>query len=146
MKYTKPSNNKPEAKLIPFPIKKPLVEYEHRTKCVTKFLKPWGYYEVLIEAKGFKVKKMVLKPNSSISVQSHNKREEHWVVVSGVANVLINDISITLKQGESIKIEKTDKHSLTNNQDYNLVVIETQTGEYLGEDDIVRYQDFYGRV
>ena len=146
MKYIKSSTNKREAKLIPFPIKKPLVEYEYRTKCVTKFLKPWGYYEVLIENTDFKVKKMVLKPKSAISIQSHDKREEHWVVVSGVANVLINDIPIVLNQGESIKIEKTDKHSLSNKQDYNLIVIETQTGEYLGEDDIIRYQDIYGRI
>ena len=146
MKYITSYSNKFEVQLIPFPVKKTLVEYENHQKCITKFLKPWGYYEILIQTSGFKVKKIVIKPNASTSLQSHNKRDEHWVVVSGIANVLLNDISIVLKQGESIKIEKADKHLIRNNQDYNLVVIETQIGEYLGEDDIVRYHDIYGRV
>ncbi len=107
--------------------------------------RPWGKYEVLIEDPGHKVKKITVYPNSSLSLQSHARRSEHWVVVKGTAQVVNGENTLTLHEGESTFIPATFKHRLSNPGEINLEIIEVQTGDYLEEDDIVRYEDMYGR-
>lgn len=110
-----------------------------------KGFRPWGYYQTLSENRGFKVKRIFVKPHSAISLQLHNKRSEHWVVIKGIAIVEKNSKKFTLCEGESTFIPVKTKHRITNNQDTNLEIIEVQMGEYVGEDDIVRFEDNYGR-
>ncbi len=107
--------------------------------------RPWGKYEVLIEDPGHKVKKITVYPNSSLSLQSHARRSEHWVVVKGTAQVVNGENTLTLHEGESTFIPATFKHRLSNPGEINLEIIEVQTGDYLEEDDIVHYEDDYGR-
>lgn len=106
----------------------------------------WGSYTILDEKPGFKVKRLEVKAKASLSLQLHHHRNEHWVVVEGVAEVINGEETITLKAGQSTYIPAMAKHRLTNLQDTPLAVIEVQTGAYLGEDDIVRFADLYGRV
>ncbi|MFO2466444.1 mannose-1-phosphate guanylyltransferase/mannose-6-phosphate isomerase [Pseudomonas sp. 15FMM2] len=112
----------------------------HRT--VTR---PWGTYTVLEESTRFKIKRIVVKPNASLSLQMHHHRSEHWVVVSGAALITNGDREILLNMNESTYIPAGHKHRLTNPGIIELVMIEVQSGEYLGEDDIVRFDDIYGR-
>ena len=104
-----------------------------------KVYRPWGYYEVLLNARNYKVKRLFVKPESELSLQSHEKRAEHWAVVEGVATALLEDKQFTLKTGEAINIPQKAKHKLGNNTALPTVIIETQIGSYLGEDDIIRY-------
>jgi len=108
--------------------------------------RPWGTYTVLEEGRNFKIKRIEVKPGERLSLQMHNHRSEHWVVVSGTAKVLNGDQEIILKVNESTFIPKECKHRLENIGDDLLVLIEVQTGHYLGEDDIIRFQDNYGRL
>lgn len=107
--------------------------------------RPWGGYEVLIEEARYKVKKIVVFPNSRLSMQSHHHRSEHWVVVLGVAKVELDGKEIILKENESTFIPISATHRLENIGKINLEIIEVQTGSYIGEDDIVRYEDDYER-
>ena len=91
------------------------------------------------------VKKLEINPNASISLQLHNHRSEHWIVVSGIAKVEINDSISHLKKNESIYVPLGAKHRLSNPGKNKLTLIEVQSGDYLGEDDIVRFADNYGR-
>ncbi|MCU1735859.1 MULTISPECIES: mannose-1-phosphate guanylyltransferase/mannose-6-phosphate isomerase [Pseudomonas] len=113
----------------------------HRT--VTR---PWGTYTVLEEGKRFKIKRIVVKPNASLSLQMHHHRSEHWIVVSGMARVTNGDNEFMLDTNESTFIKPGKQHRLVNPGVIDLVMIEVQSGEYLGEDDIVRFTDIYGRV
>jgi len=113
----------------------------HRT--VTR---PWGTYTVLEEGKRFKIKRIVVKPNASLSLQMHHHRSEHWIVVSGMAQVTNGDNEFMLDTNESTFIKPGKQHRLVNPGVIDLVMIEVQSGEYLGEDDIVRFTDIYGRV
>ncbi|MGL4275202.1 MAG: cupin domain-containing protein, partial [Pseudomonas paracarnis] len=113
----------------------------HRT--VTR---PWGTYTVLEESTRFKIKRIVVKPKGSLSLQMHHHRSEHWVVVSGAAMITNGEREILLNMNESTYIPAGHKHRLTNPGIIDLVMIEVQSGEYLGEDDIVRYDDIYGRA
>lgn len=108
--------------------------------------RPWGTYTVLEEGPQFKIKRIEVIPGASLSLQMHHHRSEHWVVVSGIAKVLNNDQEFTLEVNESTYIPAEHKHRLENIGSERLVVIEVQTGDYLGEDDIVRFEDVYGRV
>ncbi len=108
--------------------------------------RPWGKYEVLIEKARYKVKKILVSPNSRLSLQSHYHRSEHWVVVHGVAKIYINDKEIFLKENESAFIPACTKHRLENIGKIDLEIIEVQTGSYVGEDDIIRYEDDYDRA
>ena len=110
-----------------------------------KINKPWGYYHILDLQDGFQVKKIFVKPNAKLSLQSHKHRSEHWVVVKGTANVLIDNNKYTLEINESIYIPLGAKHRLENVNDKDLIITEVQVGDYLGEDDIIRYEDIYGR-
>ncbi len=107
--------------------------------------RPWGKYEVLLEQPGYKVKKITVNPDSKLSLQSHNKRSEHWVIVKGKAKVTNGDETIGLKTGESTFISIGNKHRLENEEKEKLEIIEVQSGDYLEEDDIVRYEDNYNR-
>lgn len=111
-----------------------------------KVYRPWGWFDSIEKGKYFQVKKLCVNPNSKLSLQLHESRAEHWVVVSGVASVVNGKKNFTLTQGESTYIPKGTKHSLENLTNELLEVIEVQSGVYLGEDDIVRFEDKYGRV
>ena len=108
--------------------------------------RPWGTYTVLEEGSNFKIKRIEVKPGASLSLQMHYHRSEHWVVVSGKAKVVNGDHEIILKPNESTYIAAGHKHRLQNPGVVDVVMIEVQSGEYLGEDDIVRFEDNYGRA
>lgn len=108
--------------------------------------RPWGTYTVLEEADRFKIKRIVVKPGAQLSLQMHHHRSEHWIVVSGSADVVNGDQTISLQPNQSTYIPAGHKHRLINPGVMDLVLIEVQCGEYLGEDDIVRFEDSYGRV
>lgn len=107
--------------------------------------RPWGLYTILGEGFAFKIKRIEVRPFASLSLQMHHHRSEHWVVVEGVAKVVMGDDEFELNVNESVYIPAGYKHRLTNIGSSALVLIEVQTGDYLGEDDIVRYDDQYGR-
>jgi len=111
-----------------------------------RVFRPWGSYEGLIEGAGYQVKRMVVHPGGVLSLQLHDKRAEHWVVVKGVAKVTLGEASFELVEGESTYIPLRTKHRLANPGTEPLEVIEVQCGSYLGEDDIVRFEDVYGRA
>ncbi|MBI3480640.1 MAG: mannose-1-phosphate guanylyltransferase/mannose-6-phosphate isomerase [Nitrosomonadales bacterium] len=108
--------------------------------------RPWGTYTVLEEGPRFKIKRIEVKPGASLSLQMHHHRSEHWIVVSGMARVVNGDKELFVNTNESTYIPAGHKHRLENPGVVDLVMIEVQSGEYLGEDDIVRFDDKYGRV
>lgn len=108
--------------------------------------RPWGSYTVLEEGERFKIKRLVVKPGRSLSSQLHHHRNEHWVVVSGTARIQHNDTTWLLLTNQSTYIEAGTRHRLENPGVTDLVMIEVQSGEYLEEEDIVRFDDVYGRV
>ncbi|MBF0642463.1 mannose-1-phosphate guanylyltransferase/mannose-6-phosphate isomerase [Pseudomonas protegens] len=108
--------------------------------------RPWGTYTTLEEGERFKIKRIVVKPGASLSLQMHHHRSEHWVVVSGMARVLNDENEMLLDTNESTFIRAGRKHRLENPGVIDLVLIEVQSGSYLGEDDIIRFQDIYGRA
>jgi mannose-6-phosphate isomerase len=108
--------------------------------------RPWGTFTVLDEGDGFKVKRIEVLPGKRLSYQKHAQRAEHWVVVQGTAKVTLDDRDIIVQGGEAIDIAIGAAHRVENPGAEPLVFIEVQRGEYLGEDDIVRLQDDFGRV
>ncbi|AHG62785.1 mannose-1-phosphate guanylyltransferase/mannose-6-phosphate isomerase [Advenella mimigardefordensis] len=108
--------------------------------------RPWGSYTVLEDSDRFKMKRLEVKPGGRLSLQMHHHRSEHWIVVSGMAKVVNGDREMLINTNESTYIPAGHKHRLENPGVIDLVLIEVQSGEYLGEDDIVRFQDVYGRV
>ena len=108
--------------------------------------RPWGTYTVLEESSSFKIKRIVVKPQASLSLQMHHHRSEHWIVVSGTAEVVNGDHTFLVATNESTYIPAGHKHRLKNPGMIDLVMIEVQSGQYLGEDDIVRFEDNYGRT
>ncbi len=108
-------------------------------------MRPWGGFEILADQAGFKAKKVTIDPGAQLSYQSHAKRSEHWVVVAGQPEVVLNDQVHSLKPGEFIHIPLGAKHRMRNPGSVPVVFVEVQTGKYFGEDDIVRYQDDYNR-
>ena len=107
--------------------------------------RPWGCYDVLLDTDFTKVKLITVAPGKRLSYQSHNKREENWTVVKGELTIVREDIEHTRKEGESIFIACCEKHRAWNKTDKPVQFIEVQTGEYFGEDDIIRYQDDWDR-
>ena len=107
--------------------------------------RPWGTYATLKQEDGYQVKRITVAPGQKLSLQYHHKRAEHWVVTQGKAIVQIGDEEFETGQGEYQYIPLGEKHRLTNVGDNELVLVEVQVGEYLGEDDIVRVEDVYGR-
>ncbi len=115
-------------------------KYLHR-----KVARPWGWYDSVDESDRFKVKRIQVKPGASLSLQMHHHRAEHWIVVKGLAEITNGDQVITLGENQSTYIPKGQTHRLTNPGNEPLEIIEVQSGSYLGEDDIVRFEDSYGR-
>ena len=108
--------------------------------------KPWGSYQIIDQGENFVVKNIVVNPYSKTSLQSHEHRSEHWIIVEGRAEVTVNDNVTTLEPNHSIYIPSNSKHRLANNHDKNLIIIEVWYGEKLDEKDITRYEDIYNRV
>jgi len=111
-----------------------------------KVYRPWGWYDSIESGKHFQVKRLHVNPGAKLSLQMHHKRAEHWVVVHGTATVTNGDKIFDLNKGESTYIPLGVTHALENNTQNPLEIIEVQSGAYLGEDDIVRFEDIYGRV
>ena len=107
--------------------------------------RPWGSWRVVEEGDGYKVKRIVVRPHQRLSYQVHEHRSEHWVVVCGTATCLIDDLTRVVRAGESVDVGVGRAHRIANDHDDELVIIEVQRGKYLGEDDIVRLEDDYGR-
>jgi mannose-1-phosphate guanylyltransferase/mannose-6-phosphate isomerase len=110
-----------------------------------KVNRPWGTYESLDAGDRFQVKRITVNPGAKLSLQKHHKRAEHWIVVSGEAQVTCDNQIFSLKENESTYIPLGAKHRLENLGGEPLELIEVQSGAYLGEDDIVRFEDTYGR-
>lgn len=108
--------------------------------------RPWGSYEVLLDTPKYKIKRIIVEPGKRLSLQKHFHRSEHWVVVSGTAEVTKGDQVLTVRPNESTYIPVGEVHRLENKGKIDLVMIEVQVGEYTGEDDIVRLEDSYGRI
>lgn len=108
--------------------------------------RPWGAYTTIDEAGQYKVKRINVAPGESLSLQYHRSRSEHWVVVHGSALVQVGDSSTAVESGGYCYIPLGEQHRLANTGDTELVLIEVQCGSYLGEDDIVRLEDRYGRA
>ena len=107
--------------------------------------KPWGSYQIISQGKNYLVKNIIVKSGGKLSLQSHEHRSEHWVVVNGKARVTINNAVKILALNESIFVPKQAKHRLENNDSVVLEIVEIQFGEILSEDDIIRYEDMYDR-
>jgi mannose-1-phosphate guanylyltransferase len=107
--------------------------------------RPWGKYDLIDIGKHYQAKRITVKPGAKLSVQLHNYRAEHWIVVSGEARVTNGDKTFILSENESTYIPIGVVHALENNGKNELELIEVQSGSYLGEDDIVRFHDVYGR-
>ena len=111
-------------------------EFEHR---------PWGAWYVLDEGEGYKVKRIEVAPGQRLSYQTHEHRSEHWVVVAGTATCVIDGGELVVGVNETLFVEVGQAHRITNMHDERLVIVEIQAGPYLGEDDICRLEDDYGR-
>ena len=107
--------------------------------------RPWGWYESLVVGARFQVKRIVVNPGAALSLQSHHHRSEHWIVVEGTAKVTVDDEVRLISENQSIYIPLGAVHRMENPGKVPMVLIEVQTGIYLGEDDIVRYEDVYAR-
>ena len=111
-----------------------------------EYHRPWGHYIIIAQGEGFQTKIITVHPQQKLSVQSHNHRSEHWVVLSGTAKVVLEGQDYILSRGHSIDIPVKAIHSLQNPYDKDIQVIEVQMGDDLSEEDIIRYEDIYGRV
>ncbi len=111
-----------------------------------KGVRPWGYYVVLSDEPGHKVKRIVVNPGQRLSLQRHRQRSEHWYIIEGSAIVRNGVDEIHVEAGRSVDIPRLSWHRIGNPGDRPVVLIEVQTGDYLGEDDIERTEDDYGRV
>lgn len=107
--------------------------------------RPWGTYQVLFEAPGYKVKTITVKPGKRLSLQRHQKRAEHWFIVSGSALVTVGETVHELSGGSSVDIAVTQAHRIENAGTDDVIFVEVQTGTYFGEDDIERIEDDFGR-
>lgn len=124
-----------------------LKELDHDTAKLHKtVIRPWGTYTVLEEGVGFKIKRIEVRPGAQLSLQMHHHRSEHWIVVKGEAKVVNGDQILIVRESESTYIPAGHQHRLKNNTKDELVLIEVQCGGYLEEDDIIRFEDNYGRV
>ena len=111
-----------------------------------KVFRPWGHYTSVVKGSRWQVKRIEVKPQASLSLQMHHHRSEHWIVVTGTAKVEIDDKNLLLEENQSVYIPLGSKHRLTNPGRIPLILIEVQSGAYLSEDDIVRFDDVYGRI
>ena len=111
----------------------------------SKVFRPWGMYHVIHKEEGYLIKKLIVKPKAELSYQSHAKRNEHWIITKGAATIIKNNKTLVLKKDESTYIEAGDKHKIINKGARDLEILEVQTGSKISEDDIIRYDDIYGR-
>ncbi|BDT68912.1 alginate biosynthesis protein AlgA [Comamonadaceae bacterium OS-1] len=116
-----------------------------RTVAIERTERPWGWYETMFEAPGHKIKRIGVHPGQQLSLQLHHRRAEHWVVVVGTAIVTVGDQVLEMAPGQHIDIALGAVHRLANKTTGPVEIMEVQFGDYLGEDDIVRLQDDYGR-
>ncbi len=116
-----------------------------RTEIIERTQRPWGWYETISEVPGNKIKRIGVFPGQQLSLQKHHQRAEHWVVTEGIARVTLDDRQFDLRPGEYCDIAIGQVHRLANLTDGPVEIVEVQFGSYLGEDDIVRLQDDYGR-
>ncbi len=107
--------------------------------------RPWGFFENLSDTATHKVKRITVYPGRRLSLQSHEKRSEHWFIVEGDAIFTCNETSVRIGRGQAVDIGRCDRHRIENVGAADLIFIEVQTGEYFGEDDIIRYEDDFGR-
>jgi mannose-6-phosphate isomerase-like protein (cupin superfamily) len=108
--------------------------------------RPWGYYQVVDEGPGFRVKRIVVRPGQRLSYQRHTARSEHWYIVSGAGEITLDDATKTVGPGDTVDIAAGAAHRIGNLGEADVVFIEVQTGSYFGEDDIHRQADDYGRA
>lgn len=113
---------------------------------IYKQAKPWGYFEVIGDGPNHKTKQLVVMPDQATSLQRHKHRAEHWVVVAGEVNVVLNELEKTLGVNESIYIPKGARHRIANYGDRPAVIVEVQVGDITDEEDIQRIEDKYGRA
>jgi mannose-1-phosphate guanylyltransferase/mannose-6-phosphate isomerase len=137
--------NKNNAQSIKELVKLLEINHSHLLNEHTRGNRPWGWFETLEEGSTFKVKRIQINPGKSISLQRHQQRSEHWVVVKGLGTITKDHEKFNLTENQSTYIEKNQIHRIENLTDQNLQIIEVQSGEYLGEDDIERLEDNYGR-
>lgn len=116
-----------------------------RTETIERTIRPWGWYETVSEVAGHKIKRIGVLPGQQISLQKHHHRAEHWVVVAGLAHVTLGERAFDLPVGGHCDIAVGQVHRLSNITAEPVEIVEVQFGTYLGEDDIVRLQDDYGR-
>ena len=109
-------------------------------------VRPWGSFQTLEEGAGYKVKRLVVQPGARLSLQRHRYRAEHWVVVAGVPRVIVGKLTRCLRERGTVSVPRGAWHRIENPGDTPVVIIEVQHGPYLGEDDIIRRQDDYGRA
>ncbi|WP_296443535.1 phosphomannose isomerase type II C-terminal cupin domain [Rhodoferax sp. UBA5149] len=117
-----------------------------RTETIERIERPWGWYETSSEVPGNKVKRICVLPGQQLSLQKHHQRAEHWVVVRGSACITVGEHQLTLGVGEHVDIAVDEVHRLANLTAEPVEIVEVQFGSYLGEDDIVRLSDDYGRA
>jgi mannose-1-phosphate guanylyltransferase/mannose-1-phosphate guanylyltransferase/mannose-6-phosphate isomerase len=117
----------------------------HQADDYPRFHRPWGWYETLCIDSRFQVKRIMVRPGGVLSLQSHMHRSEHWVVVAGTAEVTIGEETKLVTENQSVYIPLGTVHRMANPGRLPMYLIEVQTGSYLGEDDIIRYEDAYGR-
>ncbi len=108
--------------------------------------KPWGSYEVLLDEERYQVKRLVVTPDDKTSLQSHEHRNEHWVVVGGEGKVVLDDKEKPIEYGDHVYVRQGQKHRIANDGEKDLVLIEVWTGEEMDEEDIERFADAYGRI
>ena len=117
-----------------------------RTETIERTERPWGWYETVSEVPGNKVKRIRVHPGQQLSLQKHHQRAEHWVVVLGTARITVGERVLDMAAGQHVDIAVGEVHRLANLTGEPVEIVEVQFGAYLGEDDIVRLQDDYGRV
>lgn len=108
--------------------------------------RPWGWFEILYEERGMKIKRILVKPGERLSLQSHNQRRENWTFLQGKGLFTLDESRIEVTPHQSVYIPLKSRHRIENIGKEDLLFVEVQTGDYLGEDDIVRYEDDYKRV
>jgi mannose-6-phosphate isomerase-like protein (cupin superfamily) len=117
----------------------------HPDREVASDVRPWGSWEVLARGPDYKVKRITVRSHARLSLQTHAHRSESWVVVAGVATCTVGDREVVLRSGDEVHVPLGEPHRIGNDEDGDLILIELQLGDYLGEDDIVRLEDDYGR-
>ena len=108
--------------------------------------RPWGHFNLIGKGLNWQLKEIYVNPKSALSLQKHSRRSEHWIILKGIATVQVNDKKEIIYKNQSTYIPIGAKHRLINNEEFPLTLIEVQCGDYLGEDDIFRFDDNYGRM